>query len=137
MGSAAALRGWAELSSLKQRTEGIGVLAQPLPPARADIPPPIHKRSSHPKAEESPAEWPAWQALAELPLLCYTMGAARRVDELEEALGEAQCFLQKGSAGEAITLKAPDTCQPKVQESVQPFAGVTLVKKKKKALPHR
>lgn len=113
------------------------MLAQPLPPARADNLPPVHQRSSHPKAEESPAEWPAWQALAELPLLCYTMRAARRVDELEEALKKAQCFLQKGSAEEAITLKAPDTYQPKLQESVQPFAGVTLVKKKKKkALPH-
>lgn len=54
------------------------MLAQPLPPARAKNLLPISKRSSHPKAEESSAEWPAWQALAEAPLLCYTVRAAGR-----------------------------------------------------------
>lgn len=61
------------------------MLARPLPPARAKNLLPINQRSSHPKAQ-SPAEWPARQALAEAPLLCYTVRAAERAEELEEAL---------------------------------------------------
>lgn len=72
-------------------------MAQPLPPARANNPLPIHKRSSHPKAEESPAERPASQALAEAPSLGYTTRAARKGDELEEALKKSTAYRRRVS----------------------------------------
>lgn len=111
------------------------MLAQPLPPARAKNLLPINQRSNHPRAE-SPAECPARQALAEAPLLCYTVRAARRAEELEEALRKKprphnkNPVLPAERSVEAAIPSSEHLTQRSLglQKSVQPFAGAILVK---------